>query len=156
VSVPRASIVHRMPGRVRLRVPEKRDDATYFGELESALRGVDGVAEVVVNPTTASVLVHVELEAEPVLRAAEALGLFEIAEEPPRGTPIAHLYERLREADRRLALRTEGRWDLATLGFYALLGGSAVQLVRGKFMPAGATLAIQALGLVLKQAERRR
>lgn len=150
-----------MAGRVRLRIPEKRDDAAYFAELEAALRGLDGVDNVVVNPTTSSVLLHLDAarlgaQAEPVLRAGEALGLFEIAEEPPRGTPIAHLYERLLEADRRLAERTEGRWDLATLGFYALLGGSAVQLVRGRFMPAGATLAIQALGLVLKQAERRR
>jgi hypothetical protein len=161
VSAPRASIVHRMPGRLRLRIHEKRDDTSYFAELDAALRRIDGVDDVVVNPATSSALLHLDtaLEggaSEAVLRAGEALGLFEIAEEPPRGTPLAHLYERVLEADRRLAERTEGRWDLATLGFYALLGGSAVQLVRGKFMPAGATLMIQALGLVLKQAERRR
>jgi hypothetical protein len=145
-----------MKNRLRLRIPSRRGDAEFHAELERAMRGVEGVTDVHVNPTTASVLLSHEGEADEVLRAAEARGLFEVAAETPRATPLAHLYDRLAEADRDLVARTEGRWDLATLGFYALLGGSIVQLARGKFMPAGATLALQAFGLVLKQAERRR
>jgi hypothetical protein len=154
VRPPRAAVVHRIDGRLRLRIPEKRDDVAFFEELAGALSKLPDVEQVITNATTTSVLIHHRGSGDALLRASEQGGLLELDAESPSGTPIRHLYERIEDADQSLREKSAGRWDLPTLAFYALVGGSLVQLARGHFMPAGATLAVQALGLVMKQGNR--
>jgi hypothetical protein len=53
-----ALIVHQIPGRIRMRIPEKRGDDDYFSRLFERLSGVDAVRNVKVNPATASVVIE--------------------------------------------------------------------------------------------------
>lgn len=53
---PRALIVHRTGGRLRIRIPEKRKDLSFFLNVYNHLRHIPVVDEVVINPATASVL----------------------------------------------------------------------------------------------------
>ena len=42
-SLPLAHIAHQLPGRVRLRIPERRGDAAFFDELARALASWPGI-----------------------------------------------------------------------------------------------------------------
>jgi hypothetical protein len=53
-----AVIAHRMPGRIRLRIAEKRSDSVYFSALSATLAGSDTVRNVKTNPSTGSVVVE--------------------------------------------------------------------------------------------------
>ena len=51
---PRAYLVHQIDGRLRLRIPDRREDEEFFEEVAASLHGwLDGV-EVQVKPDTAT------------------------------------------------------------------------------------------------------
>jgi hypothetical protein len=77
-----AYLVHQIPGRMRLRVPDKRGDASYFESVSKVLSRHPGVEHLMVKPGTASILVHHHGAAEPIVAAASERGLFAIAPEP--------------------------------------------------------------------------
>jgi hypothetical protein len=56
--IPSAEIVHRVNGRLRLRVPERRGDAPWFAATRKALAGFPGVLRVTANPDTGSFLIR--------------------------------------------------------------------------------------------------
>lgn len=51
-------VIHRIPGRMRLRIPGRRGDAHYFEQFSDTCGRVDGVSTVRANPGTASVMVE--------------------------------------------------------------------------------------------------
>ena len=57
-----AHIVHRTATRLRIRVPARRLDHAYFGELQAKLVGCTGVRSVEANPLTGSVLIEHDLK----------------------------------------------------------------------------------------------
>jgi hypothetical protein len=57
---PDALLVHNLPGRIRLRVPGKKGDKTYFTELLAAISKCGGVQKMVINPATGGVLIEYE------------------------------------------------------------------------------------------------
>lgn len=161
-----AVIVHATRGRARLRLPSAKGDAAFFRRLEEELRKCAGVTDVKVNARTGSVLVRHGGDLDVVARHARAQGLFELREQDEqaprtdeaRGGLSRHartledIEKAIRDADASLRRRTHGAVDLQALAFGALLGGSAYQLVRGKFLPAGGTMLVQALGLLFGSA----
>lgn len=52
-----AEIAHALPGRIRLRLREKRGDAAYFSSLSEDVANCDGVERVKANATTGTILV---------------------------------------------------------------------------------------------------
>lgn len=76
----RATIEHRIPGRVRLRISGRRGDAIFFSCAVAVLSGWQGVHTVQANPLTGSILVHHTGEPASWLSRAKAEGLFEAAE----------------------------------------------------------------------------
>jgi cation transport ATPase len=54
----RIHVVHRLPGRVRIRVPGARRNGAMLEEIGEYIRGIEGVRSVEANPVTGSVLVH--------------------------------------------------------------------------------------------------
>ena len=63
-----AEIVHRLPGRIRLRLRERRGDTAYFASLSEDLGGCDGVERVKANPATGSILIEFSGLAENLAR----------------------------------------------------------------------------------------
>jgi cation transport ATPase len=53
-----AIIVHQLPGRVRLRLDEKRGDPEYFSALSENVSHLNGVEQVKVNPSTGSMVIE--------------------------------------------------------------------------------------------------
>ena len=52
------TIVHQLPGRIRMRVSAKRNDAVYLSRLSECLTCIAGVRGSQVNAATGSVVVH--------------------------------------------------------------------------------------------------
>jgi hypothetical protein len=53
-----ASVVHLIPGRIRIRVPRLKMDDTYPGRLQSVLESVENVRNVLINVNAASVVIE--------------------------------------------------------------------------------------------------
>ncbi|WP_413162257.1 HMA2 domain-containing protein [Capilliphycus salinus ALCB114379] len=64
------SVIHSTPGRIRLRVPQVKEDSRYAKRLERFAEQISGIQTININPTTASVtIIHqfnsiVKLESE--------------------------------------------------------------------------------------------
>lgn len=52
-----ARVVHAIPGRIRIKLPELRENPTLAGEIRQRLSPLRGIRQVEANPLTASLLV---------------------------------------------------------------------------------------------------
>ncbi len=139
--VPQARVVHQTPHRVRVKIPEKRHDETYFRQATQQLSHKMPHAQVEANPTTASILVQ-SPQAGALLAALGGEGdPFQITEWPDEKTPQ---FEKIRDNvegfNAWLRQRTGGRNDARLYIFIALLFSAAYQFARGEIMAPAATL----------------
>ena len=51
------AVVHRLPGRLRVRIDRLRDDTAYGSELQHAVSAISGVITVRINPLASSIVV---------------------------------------------------------------------------------------------------
>ena len=158
-----AHVVHATSGRARLRLPSVKGDAGFFARVKDELRRFAPVEDVHVNARTGSVLVHHSGAFEAVARHAHERDLFDVEEQYPASdaappSPTAaratvHVRSFLVHADETIRRQTKGAVDLRLVTFAALLGGSAYQLVQGKFLPAGGTMLAQAMTVLFGRVE---
>jgi hypothetical protein len=141
---PPATVVHELPGRIRIRVPSRRGDAPYFEAAAEALARCPLVEAVRFNPLAGSLLLLHRSDRESIREYAEARGLFSVRDEPELGSPAttttAALHSMLGRFDDALLGATRNTGDLRTVTFLALVGAAALQFARGNVLPAGVTL----------------
>jgi hypothetical protein len=82
-ALPRAEIIHAMPGRVRLRIAARRGDTVFFASVATGLAAIAGVQKVEVRPLTGSILIHHGAPLAQVGAAARKARLFVISEAAP-------------------------------------------------------------------------
>ena len=130
-----AYIVHRTPGRLRIRVPSKKGDSIYFGGVRGFLASLEGVEDVAVAPATGSILVHGRVSQEDVAERARSQGLFLVKEEPAAETTTFHdaVAGQFRGLDERVKNFTGAPFDLSALAFVALVVAGILQIARGNF-----------------------
>lgn len=75
----KAFVEHQIPGRIRLRVPDRRGDAAYFERVRQSLSKYSAVEQLRVSPITGCIIVHHSGDAAPVTDAGLDHGLFELA-----------------------------------------------------------------------------
>ena len=144
----RAITVHVTPGRVRLRIAERRGDSAYFAQLIRDLTVLPPVRSARANARTASVVIEHGDTLDALNNALALAGLLEVAASDQSRDVIVDLRRRVEDLDVQLRARTSGSVGLEALSFYALLAGAAVQLIRGPILPASATLLIQAAKII--------
>lgn len=151
-ALPEAFAVHRTRERVRLRVPERRGDSGFFDAVQRAIASAPGVRDVRVDARTGSVLVRhggdLERLAEHVVRTGLVAWRWQAS-----GDVLDELHEHLRAADASLHARTQGRWSLDAIAFYALLGAGIYQISQGVVLPAGVALLTKALSMAERRAD---
>ncbi len=125
---PEALVAHESPGRLRLKVPERRGDAAFFAEVGGRLAEAPGVREVETNARTASLLIRHASSRQALLDWAGAQGLL---------TPAARPF-----APRRRRPERAPEWRHLLAGCVALL--ALVQAFRGQLLGPAATLAFMA------------
>lgn len=81
-----AYISHQSEGRLRIRIPEKRNDVEYFSRIQETLQGMDPSVQIQVTPFTGSVLVEHRIDPENIKGRAKDEGLFDctLSVEPPK------------------------------------------------------------------------
>jgi hypothetical protein len=98
------SIASSIPGRLRLRVLERRGDERFARQVEAALAAITGVTEVCTNPVTGSVLVRFDpgqLDADRILAELERWGLLPTegksaqTDSPPAAAPLGKMAVRI-------------------------------------------------------------
>ncbi len=153
--LPEARIVHRMSGRMRVRVPSRRGDAAYFANVEETLRVAPGVEQVRADSLTGGVLILHRADPVALVAYAAQRGLFAAKEDDPKkagrtvvhdavGAPFASLSGRIRNFTGNAA-------DLSGLAVLALLSVGVYQIARGNFgAPAWYTAFWYAMGIFNK------
>jgi hypothetical protein len=129
-----ALVVSSLPSRLRLRVPARCGNRSYFEETLARVERVANVVSASANPTTGSLLVTYRGPFEELAAALEAADLFVIE----RGEPETS--HRLDDA------KTTGA--LALAGAFAALG--LMQLGRRRALPPALTLMWYAASLASK------
>ena len=75
--VPVAHIEHQLPGRVRLRVPSKRGDVSFFERVVKELSRHPAIWELAASPLTGTITLQYSEPLQAIMEAAAALTLFE-------------------------------------------------------------------------------
>lgn len=120
--LPIAEIAHAMPGRARLRFPDRLGDSAFFASVSSGLLTLPGVSKVAARPFTGSVLIEHGDTLENVSGAARDAGLFAVGKAPHASTePPVEI-------------------DPQALVSLALMGFALWQMSREKVLPPAITL----------------
>ena len=145
--LPVGRVCHLTTARLRVKIPAKRRDEAFFKLLEQRLASWDSIERVEVNPLTASVLVHFPdlgaLFAENAMRNdlfTVDLDAIEAEDGKPRQALTEWAKQRWADADKSLRRWSDGRADIRSAAFLALVAGSIFQLFRGQIAPPTATL----------------
>jgi hypothetical protein len=81
--IPVAHVEHQLPGRVRLRVPSKRGDVSYFERAVKELSRHSAVWELAASPLIGSITLQYSEPLQAIMEAAANLALFETVEPKP-------------------------------------------------------------------------
>jgi hypothetical protein len=73
-----AYIEHRIPGRMRLRIPERRGNVAFFERIVGTLSKLPDVEELAGSPLTGSVRIRHSGSGEAITAAAAEKGLFKV------------------------------------------------------------------------------
>lgn len=126
---PVAKVEHAIPGRLRVRIPSKRGDTSYFRDVTQRLSEHSGITGITANPATGSILIAHESGEPSIIQHAVDLGLFAI--------------EAVLDPERRIPPNTAQLWGPLSLVFFGL---SAVQFVRGPVLGPATENIWQAFG----------
>lgn len=162
MAVVQARLVHRVPGRIRLRIAARKNQAEFFQNLAAVIQACEGVELCSYKAQTGSVLIHYQpniISWEGVCAFAEANALFVCSENDPAVVPaakkaaqpipsIAQLAaDGLGLVDDKMSSLTKGLLDLQSFYFLAHVGLGVRQLARGHILSPAYTLLWRSLEL---------
>ena len=148
--LPKALLCHQVPGRFRVRVPDRRGDDPYFARIEAGLKQNSAALQVTTNPLTGSVLVLHAGDGTDLLDHAERAGLFVCTTERPPSETIASWLDRLDRFDAEVVWARMGKEpQRAATGLFML---AVLQALRGSVLPSAPTLLGEAMRLLRNSA----
>ena len=101
--VPEARVVHSTIGRLRVRIPDKKRDSSYFSLIKERLADCPGIESVEVNPLTGGALVIHDTDPAAIADYAASNGLFRFRPwKGPRRTLFEGVEEALSTLNKRL------------------------------------------------------
>ena len=129
---PEARIVHRMGGRLRLKIPSKKGDYRYFDLAEQTFKGCEPIHEISSNPATGGMLIQFSGAAEAILAFAQNKQLFTVVQDIEPTTDFHQgVKASFNSIDRQVKGWTQGSINLGGLAFVALMGAGIFQIARG-------------------------
>lgn len=132
---PEALIVHKTDDRLRIRIPSKKGNTSYFEDVSSAFSGSGGFERMTANAATGSLLFTGEgIDAKAIAALAGKKSLFRLESHDHKEKPVAyHIAEPIGQLSAFLSKCTVGQLDMPTIAFLALLGVGIRQIVTGNF-----------------------
>ena len=135
MSIAVAHIVHSLPGRTRLKLPNRRGEPDYFTRLSECLSQCAGVVRVQANLRTGSLLLEHTVSLEQIAAFAQTHQLFTLA--PPESLQqeiTASTQASLRWLNRQLAQAGEGLLNVRVVLIVGLAGLTLIQVARGQIL----------------------
>ena len=83
-----AIIEHQLPGRLRLRIPTRRGDVSFFQRVVQALSECPEIEEVYATPLTGSILVRHSGSVQAITAAAAERKFFEVGDRPEKARQV--------------------------------------------------------------------
>ncbi len=153
--LPEAYISHSIPGRLRVKIPSRKGDMYFFGDVFKQLSLCAGVERVEVNSLTGSVLLFHTANIGRISEFARENNLFLIREEKRFAGGQTYLSRRIstafRDLNQKVLVSTKGFASIPDLIVVALVGLSIYQISRGNFLaPAWYTALWYAMNIFLK------
>jgi hypothetical protein len=150
-----AYIKHECPGRLRVGFPDHTRDDDFFHRIEAHFRETYPAIRVRSNPITGTVLLAVDQDSNvyEILETAKARGLLQLIDTKLlRREPAADLAWTLKSlarfGDRVVRDLTSNLFDMKTVLGFSLFGLGVYQARQGKLLPAGLTLAVNAIAFL--------
>jgi hypothetical protein len=147
--IPEAHVSHGMARRLRIKIPSKKGDVSYFSTLRERLSACPGVGEIRVNPQTGSALISYECETKILAAFGRESDLFLLGR-PARGKKalFGNVADTFQGYNQDLKKLTGGEVDIPSLIFLSLVVSGIWQIARGNLaMPAWYTAFYYALGV---------
>jgi hypothetical protein len=150
--LPEAYMSHAIAGRMRIKIPSKKMDGSYFAGVREHLSRKEGVELVEANPVTGSVLLIHSLNEKEVIDYAESAGFFRIPVQDSSRTPVSRELKKIfGEFDKNIKRFTGNELDIPGIAFIVLIGLGVFQISRGNFAaPAWYTAFWYAFNIFLK------
>jgi len=133
--LPEAYIQHRTEQRVRLRLPSKKGDATFFSEARKRLSNLQPPDTIEVNSLTGSILFCREaIDIDRICAYAEENDLFSVIQKVRSAKPLAQkIADPFAAVSRFIDHLSGGELDLATVLFLSMLGVGFYEILKGNF-----------------------
>jgi hypothetical protein len=138
-----------MPGRVRVKIPQKRGDFRYFDRIAESFADCPGITQLQLKSSAASILIchGTETDFLNITEFAQTNGLFTIIEQPEEEAfTIPYLSipmlasTGLNRFDESLMDFSRGRLDGRSLLFLGLIGLALRQMTKGHILGPASTL----------------
>jgi hypothetical protein len=144
--LPEAQVAHKLPGRIRIRIPSRRRDAAFFAEVAARAARLPGVERVEANALTGAVLLAFRGEVRDIAADCERAGMFRFVSLAPVITPVsAQWSELVGRVDREIRSASARELDLGMFASIVLLALATYQLSRGQVLGPAVTLLFQAM-----------
>jgi len=143
ILIPRAHIVHIVPGSMRIKIPSMRHVDSYFAALEDALKKLPGVTAVSVSPLASSLRLQFDPKFGEQIIARFALDheLFELEPHVPWTRNALTLARKgALKANRKLRTADGEHYDKRALLVLLLLALSVRQIRQGQILNPAANL----------------
>lgn len=140
----KARMVSRAPGRLRLRVSERRGENALFATLAETIGNEPGVLRVTANPRTGSLLIEHEGALDPILSRLTDRGLLQMEKagrRPSGGAAVRDLRLGFAWLDLELRRLTGREVDLSAGIILVLTLLALFQGLRGQILPPSITIA---------------
>lgn len=129
---PEAYVSHRSLRRVRIKVPAKRGDETYFTRLRDSFEGCEGIKTIDVNPVTGSILFTHTIDFKILKEYAAEKNLFTLKMNSSQTLFNSRIKARFNTLDNRIKTLTGREIDIPGIAFLTLLGLGISQVTAGK------------------------
>lgn len=130
--VPDAYLSHMTSGRLRLKIPSRKGDISYFASLGKKLSGLDGIEKVEVNPLTGSALFIHTVDSKMIAEYARANNFFYLNRTNPSPS---NLHQRVSETfsglNNQIKGFSGGELDMGAMAFLILVGAGIYQISKG-------------------------
>ncbi len=139
--IPDARIVHRLPGRLRIKVDSHKRDVAFFSMLSNQLLSCPGVLGVTASPVTASVLIQHAAAETKIVQFVTAHKLLNVrsGDAGPAGAQ-AQMTAGLQGFSRELQHAAGGALNLDAVIVMGLTGLAIQQAIEGNIMVPAASL----------------
>lgn len=147
-----ASVCHRTPHRLRIKIPSRKRDGRYFAALMSHFGRFQGIDRVETNTLTGTLLFVGKPDVREIAAYGAAKDLFVIKVANPPATALAQkVAADFRHFDTQIRRFTGGDLDLPGLAFLGLVATGIYQISMGNFTaPAWYTAFWYASGIFQK------